>query len=311
MAARARLLTLALADWVAERLVLAQSTGAPRPRWPPTKACMDALERGRMSDALTMLDDAGARYVIAGRLRPSLEHLFVARDEVLVREVVIKLIFASSSQAREAVVREATLTARLHHPNVVTIHEVDADGCYLVLERLDADMSDLAGVSRRLILDAFIQAGRGLAAAHARGICHGDFRADNVLVHIEKDRAGVPSRLWAKVADFGQAKVVGARHVAGAEPRAPTSTGLSGGCELEDQRAFAHALWECLTRPGRPLDGEELMPRWLHAVLGKALMSEPSQRWADMTASWTRLSAAEKLRQLPKGPQTRLGMPRS
>jgi hypothetical protein len=47
---------------------------------------------------------------------------------------------------------------------------------------------------------------------------------------------------------------------------------------------LCEAAWECLTAPGRAVAGEELMPGWLHAVLCKALMSEPSQRWADMTA---------------------------
>jgi serine/threonine protein kinase len=100
--------------------------------------------------------------------------------------------------------REGRLLARLSHPNVVTVHDVvSQDGMtYLVMEWVDGlTLSEWLAArprSRHQILAAFIQAGRGLSAAHELCIVHRDFKPQNVLI-------GRDAR--SRVADFGVAGV--------------------------------------------------------------------------------------------------------
>src|SRR5690606_16209245 len=257
----------------------------PRPRWPPTSGCRQALANGDVAAAVGLPDASDARYVVVGHLRRDAPHLLLARDDELERDVVIKLIRAPTALARISAAREAGLTAGLRHPNIVTILDVDLAGAYLVRELLDGDLREPPGVDPALLVDAYCQSGRGLAAAHARGIWHLDFKPENVLVHAERDRAGKVTKLWAKVTDFGIAQVVGPRHgLADEHDHAPERTGQWAGGHLEDQHAFATAVWETLTGGRRPPDGSELLAPELHAVLSRALMADPSQRWADMTA---------------------------
>ena len=56
--------------------------------------------------------------------------------------------------------------------------------------------------SREAVIDLFIQAGRGLAAAHAVGIVHRDFKPDNVFLVEQAGRRDV-----VKLVDFGIAKL--------------------------------------------------------------------------------------------------------
>jgi len=96
--------------------------------------------------------------------------------------------------------REARAMARLDHPNVVKIYEVDSSGGvdFVVME-LVAGSSLATWLDKpqqpRAVIDAFIAAGRGLAAAHAVGMVHRDFKPQNVL-----------RRRCDQVGDFGLAR---------------------------------------------------------------------------------------------------------
>lgn len=127
----------------------------------------------------------------------------VAFDPDLERRVALKLLRNHGGDAAKRLQREARAMARLTHPNVVTVHEVGtaAGRDYVAMELIDGESLAewLRSTQRdpREIVEAFIAAGRGLAAAHDAGIVHRDFKPHNVL----RSRKG-----RVAVTDFGLAR---------------------------------------------------------------------------------------------------------
>ncbi len=132
-----------------------------------------------------------------------------AHDPQLVRTVAIKLVRPrpgrdpAASEDRARLLREARALAALSHPNVVPVYDVGEHG-----DELFVAMQFIAGSNMRVWLDreqppwkrvlgVFRAAGRGLAAAHAGGMVHRDFKPANVLV-------GDDGRV--RVVDFGLAR---------------------------------------------------------------------------------------------------------
>jgi tRNA A-37 threonylcarbamoyl transferase component Bud32 len=121
---------------------------------------------------------AGAMGVVHAAFDPDLE-----------RRIALKVLKAATAaaQARDRLLREARAMARLSHPNVVTVYEVGTAGGrdFVAMELIHGEsLAEWLRAARRppaAILDAFLAAGRGLAAAHAAGIVHRDFKPHNVL----------------------------------------------------------------------------------------------------------------------------------
>ncbi|MBK9032923.1 MAG: serine/threonine protein kinase [Myxococcales bacterium] len=130
--------------------------------------------------------------------------VYLAHDQSLERPVAVKLHRAGRGADR--LQREATAMARLSHPHVVTVHAVGRfrDDVFVAMEYVAGGTlrSWLRAEPRpwREALARCRAAGLGLAAAHAVGLVHRDFKPENVLL----TEAGVP-----KVADFGLARTSG------------------------------------------------------------------------------------------------------
>ncbi|NVB41252.1 protein kinase [Pseudenhygromyxa sp. WMMC2535] len=263
------------------------------------------------------------RYAIVRKLGAGgMGVVYVAYDERLDRRVALKLLRSdmSSPKAMARLEREAQAMARLSHPNVLTIHEVGthADQVFMAMEFVEGlDLRDwLTAEARpwRAVVEHFIQAGEGLAAAHAAGVVHRDFKPDNVLV-------GGDGRV--RVADFGLAHSFGAPReadegsapanepgltwtgsVAGTPAYMPPEQYLGGRSDARsDQFSFCVALWEGLygQRPflSRNLVGladaimageidepsdDRGVPPWLRAAVLRGLARDPDQRWPSMRA---------------------------
>jgi CHASE2 domain-containing sensor protein/predicted Ser/Thr protein kinase len=249
--------------------------------------------------------------------------VFLATDPELKRAVAIKLLRHATEHA-PFLEREAQALARLRHPNVVAVYDVGGEGSrrFVALEYVRGQtLTEWLQTPRavRQILDAFGQAAQGLAAAHAAGLVHRDFKPDNVLVGDD----GI-----AKVSDFGLARApakggVRATGVLGLDlsahgqvmgtPRflAPEVFQGQAANAKSDQFAFCVALWEALageppfdgpdlpslraavlSGAPRPLPATHRMPPWLRPLLLRGLSRDPARRHGSMSALLRALAQA-------------------
>jgi serine/threonine protein kinase len=253
--------------------------------------------------------------------------VYRAIDPELGRTVAIKVLNEADGDpvARARLVREAKAMARLSHPNVVPVHEIGTGTpCFIVMELVPGGtlrqwLAEPRSIAE--IVDAFEQAGRGLAAAHDAGLVHRDLKPENIL-------RGIDGRV--RVVDFGL--VAGMPERAGEIEVAPdsplevslTMTGLAVGTPAymapeqhrrestdprTDQFSFALAFYEALygERPFAGATYREVVrnvlagtvrppskdvPAHLRAALLRGLAVDPAARFPSMTALLAALEEA-------------------
>ncbi len=262
----------------------------------------------------------GDRYRIERRIGAGgMGVVYAARDAHLGRAVAIKLvgprIDPGSGQGRLA--REARAMANLSHPNIATVYDIGVsdERLFVVMELIDggtvADWLKAERRSWREVVGVYLQAASGLAAAHAAGFVHRDFKPENVL--LGKD--GV-----ARVSDFGVARIMGeGERVPPAEGAGQldnvTRTGAVGtpgyiAPEIlrnqaadgrADQFSLCVAMYAALygERPFAQLEGPGRMaetlgalrpprsrigPRWLQRLVTRGLAADPRDRWPTIAA---------------------------
>jgi tetratricopeptide (TPR) repeat protein len=132
------------------------------------------------------------RYQILGAIgRGGMGEVYAAYHPDLDRRIAVKVVqgtHGSMAERRARLLREARAIARLSHPNVITVHDAGTfgDRVFIAMELIDGCTIDewLRAEPRtwQQILDVFVAAGRGLAAAHAAGVVHRDFKPQNVMI---------------------------------------------------------------------------------------------------------------------------------
>jgi tetratricopeptide (TPR) repeat protein/predicted Ser/Thr protein kinase len=302
--------------------LLGQSTATVNliPRGGPWPA--EGTEQAHVAERLGLGAQVG-RYVVVGTVgEGGMGVVYAGYDPELDRKVALKVLRperAASPSARARLLREAQAIARLSHPNVVAVHDAGAfgDQVFVAMEYVEGRTLRqwLRETDRgwREVVELFRLAGQGLAAAHAAGLVHRDFKPDNVLI-------GKDGRV--RVADFGLARPVEPDET----PETPEASGnrspniTSWGTILgtpgymapeqlrgisadarSDQFSFCVALYEALygERPFAGEDSDEMAdaaergevrppmeggraPSWLRDVLLRGLSADPAHRWPSM-----------------------------
>jgi eukaryotic-like serine/threonine-protein kinase len=258
------------------------------------------------------------RYEVLSRIGVGgMADVYLARDQLLGRQVAVKLLhhrFAEDQEFVERFRREASSAAGLSHPNVVAIFDRgEWDGTYYIAmeylpgSSLKAFVREQGPLDAVAAIDIVIQILQAARFAHRRGVIHRDLKPHNVILDGEGR---------AKVTDFGIAR-------AGASDMTLTGSIMGTAQYLSPEQAQGHAvsaasdiyavgivLYELLTgsvpfdgetavtialkqvsaAPPAPsavgsalhgVDGRSPIPPELDAVVLRALAKDPAERFAD------------------------------
>ncbi|MGS2613120.1 protein kinase domain-containing protein [Micromonospora sp. LZ34] len=136
-----------------------------------------------------------------------------AHDEVLERDVAVKVLAGSDAVARRRIQAEAKAAARISHPNVTNVYDYGESSLagervpFVVMELLTGRTLEqrlAAGpLPPRAGLRVCAEVAAALAAAHALGLVHRDVKPGNVML----------TPTGAKVLDFGIAAIAGAPEI--------------------------------------------------------------------------------------------------
>ena len=280
------------------------SRGEDAPATLPSAFATASLPHGARTD----------RYVVQERVGDGgMGVVYAAYDPQLERRVALKLVrtdHARSPELRQRLVREAQVMARVSHPNVLTVYDAGilGDQVFIAMELVvGGTLTEWLRAqprSWREVVDRFVDAGRGLAAAHALGIVHRDFKPDNVLVG--KDGRVRVSDFGLAIAEHGPAATAPSEAAAARGPSAhPTADGrlvgtpaymapeqMNGGVvdARTDQFSFCVALHEALTgaRPGSrraTRSGHRVrghVPARARRAIARGLSPSPEDRFPSM-----------------------------
>ena len=148
------------------------------------------------------------RYEIIERIGAGgMSDVYVAKDHSLGRQVAVKILKPEFAEDKTFVSKfraEAQAAAGLEHPNIVNIYDVGTEGSlyFIVMEyvegiTLKTYISKKGRLSYNEALSIAIQVGRGIEAAHNKGIIHRDIKPQNIIISKEGN---------VKVMDFGIAR---------------------------------------------------------------------------------------------------------
>ncbi len=146
--------------------------------------------------------------------------VYLARDTKLGRSVALKILpsaVASNEGRMRRFTQEARAAAALNHPNIAHVYEIGKAGetHFIAMEYVDGvTLTDkIHGEKTPLgkLLKYLTQVAEGLAKAHAAGIVHRDLKPDNIMIARDD---------YAKILDFGLAKLIEPQRASGGEGHA-------------------------------------------------------------------------------------------
>jgi eukaryotic-like serine/threonine-protein kinase len=315
----------AVADCPSETAILEFLSGSPAQRPAELEVHLDRCSHCRQLTAgLLRADGAPSdgppltltgptdRYALLERIgQGGMGVVYAAFDRLLDRKVALKFVAVGADREGSLrLMQEGKALARLADPNVLSLFDVFQIGEDVVLsmELVDgqtlAAWLDAAPRTWRQVVDAFLAAGEGLAAAHAKGIIHRDFKPSNVLI-------GADGRV--RVADFGLSLATAAAIPDGAPTERNPDARLTDGrlrvgtpaymapeqresgvaTEQSDQYSFCVSMSEALAKVSR-------VPRGISGVIARGLQKNPQHRHDTMSALLRGLRSAA-------GRRTRVG----
>ena len=151
------------------------------------------------------------RYEIREQLgKGGMSIVYLAFDTLLERQVAIKVLSgqALGTHGRARLLNEARATARLNHPNIVTVFDAGEyeEQPFIVMELIEGKSLKLAAQQSLStledILRFIIQICAALEHAHARGVIHRDIKPENIFITPDGS---------AKLMDFGLARSLASR----------------------------------------------------------------------------------------------------
>jgi CHASE2 domain-containing sensor protein len=235
--------------------------------------------------------------------------VWLAEDEVLERLVALKTLpirLSRIADERDRLLSEARIAAQINHPNIAHVHVIEEveDQLLFVMEYVDSgsiqDRLDRASGGHLPLptaLDWARQAAEGLAAAHQRGVIHGDIKPDNLMLD---------SNGWVKITDFGLARARIVRSDRAGESTSGTvgyqSPEMLRGDEVDlrsDLFSLGVTLFELFTRvspfrgpdadatnfailsrdPDEPSHHRPELPRRLDEIVLKLMRKQPEERY--------------------------------
>lgn len=258
----------------------------------------------------------GGRYAVIERVGTGgMAEVYRARDDLLGREVAIKVLHDRYSRDRafvERFRREAQSAANLNHPNIVALYDygADEDTYYIVMEFIEGrSLAEIIEEEGPLLPERAAEiaadVAKALERAHSNGLVHRDVKPSNIMITTSGQ---------TKVTDFGIARALG-----GDGEQTMTQTGMVIGTAAylspeqaqgtpidarSDVYSLGIVLFEMLTgkppfsgdtplaiaykhvreNPAPPSAVNSDVPDALDAVTMKALAKNPDNRYASATA---------------------------
>jgi serine/threonine protein kinase len=252
-----------------------------------------------------MLRQKIAQYRVIERLgKGGMGTVYRAVDEMLGREVALKIIDTTLEGSTARLRAEATALARLSHPGIATVHELIEDDTRLVMamelvrgETLQDILEHVGAFSPRRAAELCMQALAVLEHAHAAGVVHRDLKPGNLMI----TQSGS-----VKILDFGIARFDGSVNLTNAGVMVGTPAYMAPEQVLGhpvDARTDLYAMGVVFFRlvtaafpfkgenpfdmaqcqvndvPAKAADVRTDLPEWVDDIVARSLAKKPADRF--------------------------------